>query len=113
MARSAAVDRLAAELVDELEVDWVSIPRMPWFAARVLGTTERTPCRDLVVEALVALIDHPEAKVVDGNMRRVFTDPVELREHLAETWPDADHLPDVEVGWLVERDYDVSHRRAD
>ena len=113
MAQSAAVDRLAAQLVDELEVDWVSVPRMPWFAARVLGTTERTPCRELVVEALVALIDHPAAKVVDGNMRRVFTDPVELRRHLDELWPDSDHLPDVEPGWLVERSYDVSHPRPE
>ena len=111
MAERDDVDELVRQLLDDLEVDWVSIPRMPWFASRVLGTRDdRRACRDLVVSALLTLAAHPQAKVVDADMSREFTSRDELAQHLEAEWPDDGQPIEGEIGWLVDRDFELRQR---
>ena len=106
MADQQDVDALARQLLEDLQIDWVSIPRMPWFAARILGhgETPRTT-RELVVAALLELVADPAVRVVDGDMSRELTTRDELIRHLDAEWPDDGSPIEGDIGWLVERDF--------
>jgi hypothetical protein len=102
------VERLAAVLVDALEVDWVSIPSMPAFAAEVSGTWDRRANRALVAATLLALLDDPAVKIVTDDMTRELTDAGALSRHLDAEWPDDGEPIEKDVGWLVERDFELA-----
>lgn len=100
----SAVDRLLTELFDELEDDYVSIDALRAFAADLLTDPTPEDIRDLVCAALASVVDHKEAKVVDGSMRHTLANTGELSAHLDRTWPHGDRpLPFELVAWVVRR----------
>ena len=114
MVEQQDVDELARQLLDDLEVDWVSIPRMPWFAARILGPRDNPgAARELITSTLLDLVGHPEAKVVDADMSHEFTSRDELARHLDEQWADTGEPIENEIGWLVERDFELRQPSVD
>jgi len=110
----ADVDALREELLTELfEVDWVMFGAMPAHAHDVTAIRDPAALAALVKETLAEFLDHPRAKVLDDTMSRAILTRAELDTHLARVWPGPTALPDDDVaGWLVERDYDLSHRRS-
>lgn len=100
------VERLAGILVDALDVDWVSVPSMPAFAAEVSGTSDRRTNRALVAATLVALLDEPAVRIVTADMTRELTDAAALTRHLDTEWPDDGEPITNDIGWLVERDFE-------
>ena len=113
VADGSPVERLSAELLQALDIDWVSIPSMPAFAADITGTWDRRTNRELVVATLVALLDDPDVRIVSGDMTRELTDAASLIESLDEVWPDDGSPIEQEIGWLVERDFELRQRDAD
>jgi hypothetical protein len=109
------IDALREELLTELfEVDWVMFGAMPAHAHDVTTIRDPATLAALVKETLAEFLDHPRAKVLDATMSRAITTRAELRAHLERVWPGRTALPDDDVaGWLVERDYDVTHRRSE
>ena len=112
MPDERAIDALEAELLEELTIDYVMVPRMTWHAAQVLGTTDLTATRDLVRATLPRFLDHPDAKLITFQMNRRITDPAELARLLDAEYPDDGPGPDEFAGWLVRRDYDETHGRS-
>lgn len=112
MPDEAAIRALEAELLEELSVDYVMVPRMTWHAAQVLGTTDAVATRELVRATLPRFLDHPDAKLITFQMNRQITDPEELARLLDAEYPEHGPPPDEFAGWLVKRDYDVTHRRS-
>jgi hypothetical protein len=106
MADRRMIELLTRDLLDALEVDWVSIPAMTWFAARVAKGSDDHARRELVIQALLDLLDDPRVKVVSFDMSRNFDSAAELSRHLNETWPEG-KPPEVETGWLVEQDFEL------
>jgi hypothetical protein len=113
MPDDAAIAALEAELLEELSVDYVMIPRMTWHAEQVLGTSDECATRELVLATLPRFLDHPDAKLITFQMNRQITDAEELARLLAAEWPETGLRPDEFAGWLVKRDYDVTHRRSE
>ena len=110
------VDALLEELLtDRLEVDWVMFGAMPAHAHDV------TTIRDPGARRAGARRPWPSSWttrgrrfVDDDHEPRVITTRDELDTHLERGGRALTALPDDEVaGWLVERDYDVTHRRSD
>ena len=110
----ADVEALRDELLTELfEVDWVMFGAMPAHAHDVTTIKDPATLAALVKETLAEFLDHPQAKLLDDTMSRVLTTRAELDAQLERVWPGPTALPDDDVaGWLVERDYDVTHRRS-
>ena len=110
----ADIDALRDELLTELsEVDWVMFGAMPAHAHDVTSIRDPAVLAALVKETLPEFLDHPLAKLLDDTMSRVLTTREELAAHLERVWPGPTALPDDDIaGWLVERDYDVTHRRS-
>ena len=110
----ADIEALREELLTELsEVDWVMFGAMPAHAHDV--TTIRDPGTLAALDnaTLAEFLDHPKAKLLDDTMSRVIATQAELDVLLERVWPGPTPLPDDDVaGWLVERDYDVTHRRS-
>lgn len=106
------VERLVLDLVDALEDDWVSIPSMTTLAADVSGTWDRRTNRALICAALLALTGRDDVKVVDADMGHEFTSRDELARHLDREWPDNGQPIESEIGWLVERDFELRQREA-
>jgi len=109
------VHALREELLTALfEVDWVMFGAMPAHAHDVTTIRDPAALAALVKETLGEFLDHPRAKVLDDTMGRAITTRAELDAHLERVWPGPTALPDDDVaGWLVEREYDVTHRRSD
>ena len=107
------VEQLVVELVDALADDWVSIPSMTTPAAAVSGTWDRRANRALIRDALLALLERDDVKLVDGDMSREFTNRDELAEHLNSEWPDDGEPIARDIGWLVERDFELRQRSED
>ena len=108
MSNGRQVQMLTEYLLDALQEDWVMVPAMAWWAAKVLGTGDTQEQARLVRETLLALVDHPRAKVVNGDMTHAFADKAELEGHLDAEWPDNGEPIENDIGWLVDRDFDVS-----
>jgi hypothetical protein len=110
----ADVEALRDELLTALfEVDWVMFGAMPAHAHDVTAIRDPAALTALVKETLAEFLDHPKAKILDDSMSRAITTRSELDTHLRRVWPGSTALPDDDVaGWLVERDYDVTHRRS-
>jgi hypothetical protein len=111
----ADIEALRDELLTELvEVDWVMFGAMPAHAHDVTTIRDPAALAALVKATLAEFVDHPQAKLLDDTMSRVLTTRAELDAQLERVWPGPTALPDDDVaGWLVERDYDVTRRRAD
>ena len=112
MPDERAIQALEDELLDALTIDYVMVPRMTWHAAQVLGTTDLAAGRELVRATLPRFLDHPDAKLITFQMDRQITDPEELARLLDAEYPPSGPGPDEFTGWLVKRDYDVTHRRS-
>ena len=112
MPDERAIQALEAELLDALSIDYVMVPRMTWHAAQVLGTTDDVATRDLVRATLPRFLDHPDAMLITFQMNRQISDPEELARLLDAEYPENGPGPDEFAGWLVKRDYDLTHRRS-
>ena len=113
MDHSQQVERLVLDLVDALKDDWVSIPSMTTLAADVTGTWDRRKNRNLICEALLVLAGRDDVRVVDADMSHEFTSRDELARHLDEQWPDTGEPIENEIGWLVERDFELRQPSGD
>ena len=108
MVDAELVDRLADDLLDDVRDDWVSVMAMVWSCEQVLHMTDLHEIEEVITATLVRLIDHPDVKVLDGDMVRVFADPVELAQHIHHEWPRSGDIPvSGDVVWLVERDFEL------
>lgn len=100
------IDELRTEALDALLDDYVSIGRMQNFARRIRPGLSADEVRLLVTEVLASLVQHPDAKVIDGVMRHTFASPDELRRHVDHTWHVDGPSPGTgQVAWIVQRDY--------
>ena len=106
------IELLVVELVDALHDDWVSVPSMTTPAAGISGTWDRRVNRTLIRDALLALVGRDDVKVVDADMSHEFTSRGELATHLDREWPDDGQPIENEIGWLVERDFELRQREA-
>jgi len=113
MPDEKTIQALEDELLDALTIDYVMIPRMTWHAEQVLGSTDLVSTRELVRATLPRFLDHPDAKLITFEMNRQITDPGELARLLDDEYPEKGPGPDEFAGWLVKREYDVTHRRSD
>ena len=102
------IPRLREEVLYDLEDDYVSLGAMRFFARELIEEDNHQMIRELVIETLVDMLDHPVAKVVDGPMRYTFSDPDELRHHIESMWPRVNRnpLPGGIIFWVVDRDDD-------
>jgi hypothetical protein len=103
---AALIPRLRAEVLDDLEADYLSLMRMCAFADELVGEVNHAMVRELVLETAVDMLDDPVAKVVDAPMSYTFSDPEELRRHFDARWPRGDRhpLPGELILWVVYRD---------
>jgi hypothetical protein len=100
----ALIERLRAELLDEITDDYVSLVTMLNAADRLAPELGKARRRELVVETLATLIDHPDVKVVTGDMRRTFRSADALRADMAEIWPTDGELPESStLVWVLDR----------
>jgi hypothetical protein len=108
------VQRLEADLLEDLKDDWVSILAMVWSAEHVLGLEDQEEIRKVIIAALANLVENPKVQIVDGDMIRSFDDRDELARHIRDSWPVDGRTPvSGEVAWLVERDFELRQPRDD
>ena len=105
----ADVEALRDDLLAFLrDVDWVMFGGMAGHARDVTTIRDEATVAALVKTTLREFLDHPDAALLDGPMRRFITTRAELDELLTEVWPGPTALPDDDLaGWLVERGYEI------
>ena len=102
-----ALEAIRDEIRDSLLDDFVNIIEMTNCATAVVPTATFAEQRALVVNALPALLDDPDLKIVQGLTGSPLTTREALLRHLDDAWPvDGTLGYDPFVVWLMRADDD-------
>lgn len=93
--------RMIAEVDADLEEDWAHLQNVVSAARELLPPgADRQVVQELVITTLVALLDDPRYRVLDGHFNDRFTTPDQLAHHVRARW-DMPVLDQDDAGYVV------------